>query len=112
MRLSISLPTCSGPNFRLFFSTKKECAALALAQINDMNCQTNKSSERSSGSGPVAVPLIAAAETAAFPNCEGNSVVQELPLEQAMHRRAEAMTDVLTKIMDRPAAQRFWGLNE
>jgi hypothetical protein len=42
----------------------------------------------------------------------GPAIANELPLENAMHRRAEAMTDVLTGIMDRPITPRFWGINE
>lgn len=51
-------------------------------------------------------------ETSTLSSSESRLDQAKLPLEKAMHRRAEAMTDVLTEIMDRPMTPRFWGLNE
>lgn len=76
-----------------------------------MNFLPNQSNVPAGGSDQVVVSLIMT-KTTILASPEGNPAVDELPLEQAMHRRAEAMTDVLTDIMERPVTPRFWGLNE
>lgn len=76
-----------------------------------MNVLPNQSNVPAGGSNQLVVSLIVT-ETTLAKTAEGNSSLDELPLERAMHRRAEAMTDVLTEIMDRPVSPRFWGLNE
>ena len=75
-----------------------------------MNCLPNNTSERTSGSSQVVVALIATETTVL--STTGNTPISGLTVEEKLQRRAEAMTDVLTEIMDRPVAQRFWGLNE
>lgn len=76
-----------------------------------MNCLPNQSSLQASGPSPVVVTLITT-EASVLTSSEVTSTASELPLEKTMHRQAEAMTDVLTQIMDRPLTPRFWGLNE
>lgn len=76
-----------------------------------MNFLPNQTSAAAGGSDQVVVSLLMT-KTTVRSNLEGNAAADELPLENAMHRRAEAMTDVLTEIMDRPITPRFWGLNE
>lgn len=51
-------------------------------------------------------------ETTALTAAETDSFKSELPLERALHQRATAMTDLLTRIMDRPITPRFWGRND
>lgn len=75
-----------------------------------MNCLPNQISEPS-GASQLVVSIIAT-ETTVLSSTTGNSSVNGLKLEEEMHRRADAMTDVMNKIMDRPPAPRFWGLNE
>lgn len=76
-----------------------------------MNSLPNQINAPAGGSNPAIVSLIVT-KTTFLTTTEGDSTLNELPLERAMHRRAEAMTDVLTEIMDRPITPRFWGLNE
>lgn len=76
-----------------------------------MNFLPNQNSVPAGGSDQVVVSLLMT-KTTVLSSLEGNAAEDELPLENAMHRRAEAMTDVLTEIMDRPITPRFWGLNE
>jgi hypothetical protein len=76
-----------------------------------MNYLPNSINVPAGGANPALVSLIVT-ETTIRTTTEGNSAANELPLEKAMHRRADAMTDVLTEIMERPTTPRFWGLNE
>jgi len=77
-----------------------------------MNLLPTRCSEpAASGSNPVVVSLTVT-ETTVANSLEGNLSTNELPLEAALHRRADAMTEIMAKIMARPAAPRFWGLNE
>jgi len=76
-----------------------------------MNCQLNQTSEPTQAPSPVVVSLLLT-ETATRTSSAEISAANELILEAAMRRRADAMTDVLTGIMERPLTQRFWGLNE
>lgn len=76
-----------------------------------MNFLPNQSNVPAGGSSQIAVSLLVT-ETTLLTQPEDNIAVAELPLEKTLHRRADAMTDVLTEIMDRPLTPRFWGLNE
>jgi hypothetical protein len=76
-----------------------------------MNNPLNQTTEQAGGAGQVAGSLLTTQVTIRTGGA-GNFEGKELALEQEMHRRADAMTEVLKKIMDRPAAPRFWGLNE
>ena len=76
-----------------------------------VNHQQNQSNARPVRSAEVVVTLVTT-DTTALASAEENTAFDELPLEQAMHRRANAMTNVLINIMDRPVPMRFFGLNE
>jgi hypothetical protein len=76
-----------------------------------MNNPLNQTTKQAGGAGPVAVSLLTTQVTVLAGDA-GNSEGKGLAPEQAMHHRANAMTEVLKNIMDRPAAPRFWGLNE
>jgi len=75
-----------------------------------MNCRPNQISEPK-GTSQMVVSLIAT-KTTVLSSPPANSSGNGLKLEEEMHRRADAMTDVLTEIMNRPSTPRFWGLNE
>lgn len=66
----------------------------------------------SAGDPNAVVVTLTLTETSTLSSSDSRLDPAALPLEKAMHRRAEAMTDVLTEIMDRPLTPRFWGLNE
>lgn len=76
-----------------------------------MNVLPNQARVPAGGSNLALVSLLVT-ETTVLAQAEGNSPANELPLEKALHQRADAMTDVLGGIMDRPLTPRFWGLNE
>ncbi len=76
-----------------------------------MNSLLNKTTDQANAQGPVVVSLLAT-ESKVLTRITDDSGVDELVLENELRRRADAMTEVLQKIMDRPAAPRFWGLNE
>jgi hypothetical protein len=76
-----------------------------------MNFLPNQSNAPASGSDQADVSLLMT-KTTTVTSTKGDFAANELPLEKALHRRADAMTDVLTEIMDRPVTPRFWGLNE
>ena len=76
-----------------------------------MNVLPNQTSIPAGGSSQIAVSLLAT-KISALKTAGEYPTAKELPLEKAMHQRADAMTDVLVKIMDRPLTPRFWGLNE
>jgi len=77
-----------------------------------MNPLPNRCSEPATSGSNYAAVALTVTETAVVSSTEGNPATNELPLETALQRRADAMTEVLAKIMDRPPASRFWGLNE
>ena len=76
-----------------------------------MNVLPNQTSVPAGGSHQIAVSLLAT-KISVRTTAEENPTTNELPLEKAMHQRAEAMTDVLAEILDRPLTPRYWGLNE
>lgn len=82
-----------------------------MCQFLYMNYLPNQSSEQASESNQVIVSLIATEKTV-ITSTGGSSTTNELPLEAELHRRADAMTDVLSQIMERPTTIRHWGLNE
>jgi hypothetical protein len=76
-----------------------------------MNCLPNMPTEPASGRNQVVVSVITS-ETTFLSSEPGNATFSELELEAEMHRRAGVITDVLARIIERPAAPRYWGLNE
>ena len=80
-------------------------------QTYRMNVLPNQTSVPAGGSSQIAVSLLVT-KISARKTAGEHPTANELPLEKAMHQQAEAMTDVLAKIMDRPLTPRFWGLNE
>lgn len=76
-----------------------------------MSSLQHQSGVQANGLDQVVVTLIAT-ETTSLANVEEAPAFNELPLEAAMNRRANAMTHILIEIMDRPVPQRFFGLNE
>ena len=76
-----------------------------------MNVLPNQTSVPAGGSSQIAVSLLAT-KISAQKTAGEYPTANELPLEKAMHQQADAMTDVLVEIMDRPVTPRFWGLNE
>jgi len=76
-----------------------------------MNGLSNKATEQAGERDQVVVSL-STSETKAFASDPEEPVVSELVIEAEMIRRADAMTDVLARIIQRPAAPRHWGLNE
>lgn len=76
-----------------------------------MNVLPNQTGVPAGGSHQIAVSLLAT-KISVRTTAEENPTANELPLEQAMHQRAEAMTEVLAEILDRPLTPRYWGLNE
>lgn len=55
---------------------------------------------------------IVTTEMTLLPNDQKSRVPDERELEAEMERRATALTAVLTRIIENPAAPRYWGLNE
>ena len=80
-------------------------------QTYHMNVLPNQTSVPAGGSSQIAVSLLVT-KISARKTAGEHPTANELPLEKAVHQQAEAMTDVLAKIMDRPLTPRFWGLNE
>ena len=76
-----------------------------------MNVLPNQTSVPAGGSSQIAVSLLAT-KMSVQKTAGEHPAANELPLEKAMHQQAEAMTDVLAEIMDRPLTPRYWGLNE
>ncbi len=76
-----------------------------------MNVLPDQTSVPAGGSSQIAVSLLAT-ENSVLKTAGEYPPAKELPLERAMHQRAEAMTEVLAEIMDRPLTPRYWGLNE
>jgi hypothetical protein len=76
-----------------------------------VNHQQNQSNAQAVRSAEVVVTLVTT-DTTALASADETAAFDELPLEEAMHRRANAMTNVLIDIMDRPVPMRFFGLNE
>ena len=76
-----------------------------------MNCVSHQPEKPASGPSQVVVSVMAS-ETTLLSGPVLNLAVDELILENELKRRAEAITDVLTEIMDQPTSYRHWGLNE
>jgi len=76
-----------------------------------MNCPPNMTTEPASGRNQVVVSLISS-ETTFLAGEPENPATSEPELEAEMHRRADVITDVLARIIERPVAPRYWGLNE
>jgi hypothetical protein len=76
-----------------------------------MNSLLNKTTDQANAPGHVVVSLITT-ESKILNRATDTSGADQLVLQDELRRRADAMTEVLQKIMDRPAAPRFWGLNE
>jgi hypothetical protein len=76
-----------------------------------MSCLPNRTTEQASGQSQVVVSRLATGATF-LSDTAGNFPVSELAFEAEMHQRAGVITDVLARIMERPAAPRYWGLNE
>jgi len=76
-----------------------------------MNVLPNQTSVPAGGPSQIAVSLLAP-KISVLKTAGEHPTANELPLEEAMHQRADAMSDVLAEIMDRPVTPRFWGLNE
>lgn len=76
-----------------------------------MRSLQNISTDQANGPNKVLVSLVTT-ETRVLTSATGNSQAKREALENELKHRADAMTKVLTEIMDRPAAPRFWGLNE
>lgn len=76
-----------------------------------MNSQLNQPIQPPGGAGEVAVSLLATEPPIRSKRPEDFAAAR-LALEHEVQHRAEAMTDVLQRIMERPPAIRHWGLNE
>ncbi len=77
----------------------------------DMNNQLNQTIGPPAGTGEIVVSLLAT-ETTIRSHRPEDFAATRLALKHEVQHRAEAMTDVLQRIMDRPPAIRHWGLNE
>jgi hypothetical protein len=104
-------PLAAMPTFAGFIPHRKIGAIAKTCEIVLMNNQLNQTAEPTGGKGVVVVSLLAT-ETTVHSTGPGNSAGKGLMHENEVQHRAEAMTDVLQKIMDRPPAIRHWGLNE
>jgi hypothetical protein len=62
--------------------------------------------------GTEALLSVVTTETTALPEDLKDRVPDERELEAEMERRASAFTAVLARIIENPAAPRYWGLNE
>lgn len=76
-----------------------------------MNSLPNKSTGPLVPSEQIAVTLLLT-EKVVRTDVADDAAAEGRKLEAELDRRANAMTSILAGIMDRPAANRYWGLNE